>query len=81
VDVSPQITVPLLMVYGTADKEVLPSDGQRIYEATASEDKQFILIEGAGHWFTPEGPKAGTGNQRQQTMDTIINWLRERFPS
>jgi pimeloyl-ACP methyl ester carboxylesterase len=80
VDCSRKVTVPVLMVYGTADVEVLPSDGQLIYEATASEDKQFILIEGAGHWFTPEGPKAGRKDQREQTMRTIINWLRERFP-
>ncbi|MBI3949903.1 MAG: hypothetical protein HY314_05555 [Acidobacteria bacterium] len=81
VDCSPRITVPLLMVYGTADKEVLPADAWPIYHATASEDKQLILIEGAGHWFTPEGPKAGKGDQREQTMQTIIRWLRERFPS
>lgn len=80
VDCSRSITVPLLMVYGTADVEVLPSDGQMIYDATASADKQFVLIEGAGHWFTPEGPKAGPGDQREQTMRTIIHWLRERFP-
>ena len=81
IDCSRNITMPLLMVYGTADKEVLPSDGWLIYEATASQDKQFILVEGAGHWFTPEGRKAGKGDQREQTMQTIINWLHERFPS
>ncbi|MCS6806843.1 MAG: hypothetical protein RMM98_17150 [Acidobacteriota bacterium] len=80
IDVSRRITVPVLMVYGTADVEVLPSDGQAIFEATASSDKQYILIEGAGHWFTPEGPKAGQGNQREQTMQTVTHWLRERFP-
>lgn len=81
VDCSRKITVPLLMVYGTADKEVLPQqDAWPIFNATASRDKQLLFIEGAGHWFTPEGPKAGKGDQRERTMETIINWLCERFP-
>ncbi len=79
VDCSRRVRIPLLMVYGTADKEVLPSDAKPILEATASRDKKLVFIQGAGHWFTPEGPNVGKGDQRAETMREVTNWMRERF--
>jgi len=42
---------PLLLIHGTADDVVLPSESERNYEA-ANEPKKLVLVPGAGHGDT-----------------------------
>lgn len=47
---------PLCILHGTADPVVPHIWGQRIYDATATEEKAIHLIEGAGHVLPEECP-------------------------
>lgn len=52
-DVSPvlaarKITVPVLLVHGSADRETSPAHSERVYDALRG-PKRLILVPGAGH--------------------------------
>ncbi len=72
------ITVPTLMIYGTADKSIYPGDARVLFEALASRQKEIVAIEGAEHTYLPAGPKAGKGTQRKDAVAAILEWVRER---
>lgn len=74
-----RVTVPTLVVCGTADRGIYLSHTRAIYEASGARDKKMVLIEGADHGFRPSGRKAGKGDQRQQTLNAIFTWIKERF--
>lgn len=76
----PEVTVPLLVILGSADPSARIGESQAHYDSSGSKDKQFVLIEGADHGYLPAGPKAGKGNQREQTIEALSNWLEKRFP-
>ena len=76
----PEVTVPLLVILGSADPSARIGESQAHYDSSGSKDKQFVLIEGADHSYLPSGPKAGKGNQREQTIEALSNWLEKRFP-
>ena len=74
------ISVPLLIVNSTADPGVHASEGREAFRVAASKDKEIVWIEGGNHGFLPEGPKAGEGNQREQVVEAITNWIQKRWP-
>ena len=76
----PQVTVPLLVILGSADPSARLSESRAHYEAAASQDKEFVTIEGADHSYRPAGPKAGKGDQRERTVQALADWLTKRFP-
>lgn len=76
-----EITEPTLVICGTADRSEYPSEQKAIFEAAATKDKKLVWIEGADHGYNPSGPKAGKGNQREQMLTAVIQWLNERFPN
>ena len=76
----PQVTVPLLVILGSADPSARMSESRAHYDAAASSDKEFVVIEGADHGYRPAGPKAGKGDQRERTVQALADWLVERFP-
>jgi carboxylesterase len=43
------VTCPVLIIQGTADGSVSKDSAQRIYEGLGSEQKEFIMVEGAPH--------------------------------
>ena len=45
----PLITLPLLIVHGTADKVTKPSGSKHFFERSASSDKTLKLYEGHYH--------------------------------
>jgi alpha-beta hydrolase superfamily lysophospholipase len=58
----------LLIVHGTADEVIPPSEAEEIYE-WAQEPKRLLMIEGADHQFTePE--------HRGEALDEAFEWLR-----
>ena len=75
-----KVTVPTLIMQGTAQRAIYPSDTQAIFEASGAKDKKLVWIEGGDVSFRPSGPKAGRGDQLQQSMDTVSSWMLERFP-
>ena len=63
-----QFTLPLLILYGTADKVTKPSGSKEFYEKAGSNDKTLKLYEGHFH-----DPLADVG--KQQVMADIQAWI------
>src|SRR4029450_3614417 len=62
------ITLPLLILHGTADKVTKPSGSREFYEKAGSSDKTLKLYEGYFH-----DPLADVG--KQQVMADIQDWI------
>jgi alpha-beta hydrolase superfamily lysophospholipase len=64
----PLITLPLLILHGTADKATKPSGSQHFYEQAGSADKTLKLYEGHVHDLLNDIDK-------EVVMDDIQQWL------
>jgi pimeloyl-ACP methyl ester carboxylesterase len=62
-----KITVPVLVIHGTADDATSPEHSKRIYEALAG-PKRLILVDGARHTQSLA---------RADVWDTIDKWIDE----
>lgn len=75
------ITVPVLFMAMGGHYYV--GDGERYLEAAKSQDKEFLVIEGATHGFTPCKPCEKTPGQYSNSMtnmfDYTAKWAKERF--
>ncbi|MCW4049597.1 MAG: alpha/beta hydrolase [Candidatus Bathyarchaeota archaeon] len=60
------VTVPLLVIVGTADTVTTPESCRKLYDA-ANEPKEWVAIEGADHSFT---------EHRIPLTNKIIKWLK-----
>jgi alpha-beta hydrolase superfamily lysophospholipase len=69
-----RITLPLLILHGTADKAAKPSGSKHFYELAGSSDKLLKLYEGYYH-----DPLADRG--KEAVMADIIAWLNTRIPA
>ncbi len=74
-----KVSVPTLVICGTADRGIYLSITRAIHAASGAKDKKMVFIEGADHGYRPSGPKAGKGDQRVRTLNTIFEWIEERF--
>ena len=60
-------------------------DGEYIYETSASNDKEFIVLEGANHGLGPCAPcsalhgGADYSRARINLFDHIKDWVGDRF--
>src|SRR6185437_3778243 len=63
-----QITLPLLILHGTADKVTKPSGSQEFFERAGSGDKTLKLYEGHFHDLLADIGK-------QQVMADIQGWI------
>lgn len=66
-DAAGAIEVPWLLVHGTADDVIFPSDSEAAH-AAAPEPKKLVVIEGAGHSFDE--------TSYQRVIDEADAWLR-----
>jgi alpha-beta hydrolase superfamily lysophospholipase len=69
----PRITLPLLILHGTADKATKPSGSKRFHEMAGSKDKTLKLYEGAFHDLLNDSIK-------EIVMADILAWLEARVP-
>ena len=74
-----KVTVPTLVLGGTADRGIFPSEQKATYEMSGAKDKTILWIEGGDHGFNPSGPKAGDGKQQQRAADAVLTWMDKRF--
>lgn len=74
-----KVKIPTLLITGTADNGIFPSDTQAAFEASGASDKELVWIKGADHSFLPSGPKAESGRQREETLSAIFAWMSKRF--
>jgi pimeloyl-ACP methyl ester carboxylesterase len=75
-----KISVPTLVLIGTADRGTYTWEQEKTYENAGAKDKQVVKIEGADHGWNPSGPKAGDGKQRERMLDALLTWMEKRFP-
>ena len=73
-DVSPvkaaaQITVPVLLMHGSEDRNTRPDHSQRVYDALTSA-RRLVLIPGAAH----------NDALNSQALAEIVDWLTALFP-
>jgi acylglycerol lipase len=64
----PLITLPVLILHGTADKATRPSGSQRFFDTAGSKDKTLKLYEGHFHDLLNDVGK-------EQVMADIGNWI------
>jgi acylglycerol lipase len=69
----PQITLPVLILHGTADKATNPSGSQRFYDNAGSHDKTLRLYEGHFHDLLNDVDK-------EKVMADILGWIGQRIP-
>ena len=68
----PRLTLPVLILHGTADKATRPSGSRRFHEQAGSRDKTLKLYEGHVHDLL-----ADTG--REQVLTDVVRWMAERL--
>ena len=64
----PLITLPVLILHGTADEATKPSGSQRFFDMAGSKDKTLKLYEGHFHDLLNDVGK-------EQVMADIENWI------
>ena len=70
----PQMTLPVLILHGTADKVTKPSGSQLFFDTAGSTDKTLKMYEGHAHDLLNDVDK-------EQVMRDITAWLDARLPA
>ena len=68
----PRITLPVLILHGTADKATRPDGSQQFFDEAGSADKTIHLYEGHYHDLLND-------LGREEVMDDIVRWMEERL--
>lgn len=68
----PQITLPVLIIHGTADKAAKPSGSQHFYERVGSKDKTLKLYDGRYH-----DPLNDLG--KEEVIADVVAWVETRL--
>jgi len=63
-----EISVPWLLVHGTADDVVPIEESRDIYEKASTADKKLVELPDGNHVFSE--------NAQQPMIDTVIGWLK-----
>jgi pimeloyl-ACP methyl ester carboxylesterase len=69
------ITVPTLVMAGSCMIHLVPLE--TTYDHSAAKDKQFIVVEGADHYFEPCRPEFG--NTQKRAFDYVQDWLTKHL--
>jgi alpha-beta hydrolase superfamily lysophospholipase len=68
----PLITLPVLILHGTADKVTRPSGSQRFFDTAGSKDKTLKLYDGHYHDLLND-------YGREAVMQDIVEWIEARL--
>jgi len=68
-----QITLPLLILHGTADTLIAPQGSQEIHDSVSSTDKSLIFYEDLRHEILNEP-------ERIQILNDINQWIQKHIP-
>ena len=66
------IQQPIIIAHGDLDENIDYSYGKKLYENTASAEKEFILVKGAGHFDV--GEKGGAEYQKK-----LLNFIKKQL--
>lgn len=74
-----EVYVPSLFVHGSADEAVPFSHSRRIQERCKAEDREFMMIDDAGHTFGLVHPPDSSEypGHFQQVADATITWFNQ----
>ena len=72
-----RVIVPWLIVHGTEDTSVPPTEAEHLGAASRSPATELWLVEGAGHTFGAKHPWAGSTPDLDQVMDRTVRFLSE----
>jgi pimeloyl-ACP methyl ester carboxylesterase len=67
----PRVSVPVQVIYGTADQAAFPSHARALYDAVAHKDKELVELRGANHYFI------GQPDLIRQCVAEMVRWARE----
>jgi pimeloyl-ACP methyl ester carboxylesterase len=70
-----RVTVPWLLVHGTADEAVPLAEGALL--AAAAPHARYLAIQGAGHTFGAVHPWRGAPPELEQLMDTTVAFFAQ----
>lgn len=70
-DTMPRVKVPTILVHPTGDTEIRVWQAMEIVNNSGAEDKTYVEMKGAPHYF--EG-------HRPQAMQVVAEWLQKRYP-
>jgi acylglycerol lipase len=70
----PQITLPVFILHGTADKATRPDGSQEFFDHAGSTDKTLKLYEGHYHDLLAD-------YGREEVLDDIVGWIEARLPA
>ena len=68
------ITLPVLIMHGTADKATRPDGSQEFFDHAGSPDKQLILYQDHYHDLLND-------LGRERVMADVVGWLEARLPA
>ena len=69
------LNVPLLIVHGSADVSVKPSEAQSLYDASDHAKSQLVMIEGTGHAFGAKHPYRHGSAAVDQLLELTARWF------
>jgi alpha-beta hydrolase superfamily lysophospholipase len=74
----PGVAEPTLMVHAGRDKEIYPTEAREMFAALAADDKTFVDLPEARHYFEPDFGQT-EAPQVEALLDTVVPWIRDRF--
>ena len=69
----PALTLPLLVMHGTADTLAFPAGGKRVHDEAGSKDKTLKMYEGYYHEIFNEPPA-----DRERVFADLLGWIAAR---
>lgn len=69
------VSAPWLVVHGTADETVPAGEGRRLAALGDPDNRELLLVEGAGHTFGTRHPWRGPTPEFETVMNATIEWL------
>lgn len=70
----PHVTVPVQIIYGTADNAVFPSHAKAMHGAIAHERKELVELAGADHYFRDRA------DLKEEMIQHIVRWAMSLEP-
>ncbi|GAA1236062.1 alpha/beta fold hydrolase [Prauserella halophila] len=67
----PHVTVPVQVIYGSADTAAFPSHAQAMFDAINHDRRELNVIKGADHYFR------GQPELAREMCEHIVRWARE----
>lgn len=65
-----RVSVPVLVMYGSADQVCFPSHARALYDAVPHDRKELLEVEGATHYFSDQPA------QVEVAVHKIVEWLQ-----